>query len=190
MTEDVYKKIGIFVRVERERIGLTQKQLSQKSGVSLSTLHAIENGSSTASIGNVTKVLESLGFSLFEAVGSGHTAMEFKSAEQNLKVFSQNLRRICEEKKLTLYKIAEITGLEYSTIHSYFSGRRAPSVPSLKALAKGLGVSPEELFEKPKENQDHEDTDVLSQLETRLNELATKIDRGVGYLEAIIKGKK
>ncbi|MCW3783574.1 helix-turn-helix domain-containing protein [Defluviimonas salinarum] len=58
-------KIGNKVRLERQRRGLTQQQLADKSSVSKGRIEAIENGRCMdMGFGMVTSILSALGLTL------------------------------------------------------------------------------------------------------------------------------
>ena len=63
-----------------------------------------------------------------------------------LKAFGDNVRRLRMRKKITQERLAEKTGLDRMTIAFVESGRRWPRIDTLNRLAKGLGVSIEDLF--------------------------------------------
>jgi len=55
-----YKKI----QERRESLGLSQKDVSEMSGVSLRTINAVESGKSNPSVDVLCKILETLGLKL------------------------------------------------------------------------------------------------------------------------------
>lgn len=61
------------LQIRRESLGLSQRDLSEMSGVSLRTINAIENGSANPSIEVLCKLAEQLGLklSLTERVVNG-----------------------------------------------------------------------------------------------------------------------
>ena len=60
--------------------------------------------------------------------------------------FGQEVRRRREGDELTLDALAERTGLTPNYIGSIELGKRDPSLSTVLALAKGLGIRPGELF--------------------------------------------
>lgn len=64
------EELGWFVRTERRRAGLTQVDLSELSGVSVTCISHIENGRSTAEVGKVVRLLWFLGCRLFASRGT------------------------------------------------------------------------------------------------------------------------
>lgn len=57
---DFYKKI----QERRESLGLSQRDVSEMSGVSLRTINSMESGKSNPSVDVLCKILESLGLKL------------------------------------------------------------------------------------------------------------------------------
>lgn len=64
------EELGWFVRTERRRAGLTQVDLSELSGVSVTCISHIENGRTTAEVGKVVRLLWFLGCRLFVSRGT------------------------------------------------------------------------------------------------------------------------
>jgi transcriptional regulator with XRE-family HTH domain len=63
-----------------------------------------------------------------------------------LQVDSYKLRRLREEKVLTMEQIAELAGVSYNTVYRLEHGRSGARQRSIKALARVLGVAPQELL--------------------------------------------
>lgn len=57
-------KLGVDLRVQRKRLGVTAEIAAKAAGISRVTLHRIENGSPGASIGAVYQVASALGLEL------------------------------------------------------------------------------------------------------------------------------
>lgn len=64
------EELGWFLRTERRRAGLTQVDLSELSGVSVTCISHIENGRTTAEVGKVVRLLWFLGCRLFASRGT------------------------------------------------------------------------------------------------------------------------
>ena len=56
--------IGALIRSRRKELALTQKQLSELTGLSLAFVNGIENGKETAEIGKALQLLAALGIDL------------------------------------------------------------------------------------------------------------------------------
>jgi DNA-binding XRE family transcriptional regulator len=63
-----------------------------------------------------------------------------------LQVDSDKLRRLREGKVLTMEQIAELAGVSYNTVYRLEHGRSGARQRSIKALARVLGVAPQELL--------------------------------------------
>lgn len=61
-------------------------------------------------------------------------------------VFGERLRRIREQKGLSVSDAALAAGLAYSAFHRYERGEREPSLTTLLKLATALGVSAADLL--------------------------------------------
>jgi transcriptional regulator with XRE-family HTH domain len=62
---------------------------------------------------------------------------------------AKNLRRVMARLGLTLKQVVEATGLCERTVKGLLAGRNKPHARTLHRLAAGLGVSTDELFQKP-----------------------------------------
>lgn len=56
--------VGALIRSRRKALALTQKQLSELTGLSLAFVNGIENGKETAEIGKALQLLAALGIDL------------------------------------------------------------------------------------------------------------------------------
>lgn len=56
--------VGALIRSRRKELALTQKQLSELTGLSLAFVNGIENGKETAEIGKALQLLAALGIDL------------------------------------------------------------------------------------------------------------------------------
>ena len=52
----------------------------------------------------------------------------------------KKLRRLRERKELSIRDLAKAAGLHWTTVWKIEAGRRAPTVATLKKLARALGV--------------------------------------------------
>lgn len=65
--------------------------------------------------------------------------------EKILKEFGENLKRLREEKGLTTREFADIADIAYSQVWKLESGKGDPSLTTLLAIQKTLGVALEAL---------------------------------------------
>jgi len=66
----------------------------------------------------------------------------------DLKLFGENLRRIRNEKDITMQQLANQAEIELSQIYRIESGKINPKLTTLLKIAKGLNVPPADLFPK------------------------------------------
>jgi transcriptional regulator with XRE-family HTH domain len=66
--------------------------------------------------------------------------------EELVQIFGHNLKRLLREKKLNQKMLAEKLGLSQMQISKWMHGTSKPTLDSLAAVCRVLGVEPEELF--------------------------------------------
>lgn len=70
----MYRAIGERIRSHRRRMGLTQRQLAEQLGISLSFLGHIERGTRVLSVDTLVRFTQVLGCSADELLGTGRIA--------------------------------------------------------------------------------------------------------------------
>jgi len=65
--------------------------------------------------------------------------------EDSMKVDGEKLRRLREEKVLTMKQTAELAGVSYNTLYRLEHNKTGARQQSIKALARVFGVGPGEL---------------------------------------------
>ena len=64
------------------------------------------------------------------------------------------LTRLCKEKKITINKLATLSGITQSTVENIMSGKtRNPKLKTLHKLALGLEMTVSELLDFPEMNE-------------------------------------
>jgi len=63
--------------------------------------------------------------------------------------YGANLRRLMAREGMTLDDVARVSGLDDRTIKGILTGRKRPQARTLHRLARGIGVSADELFQDP-----------------------------------------
>ena len=64
------------------------------------------------------------------------------------------LTRLCEERKITINKLATLSGITQSTVENIMSGKtKNPKLKTLHKLALGLGMTVSELLDFPEINE-------------------------------------
>ena len=64
------------------------------------------------------------------------------------------LTQLCEERKITINKLATLSGITQSTVENIMSGKtKNPKLKTLHKLALGLGMTVSELLDFPEMNE-------------------------------------
>lgn len=64
------------------------------------------------------------------------------------------LTRLCEERKITINKLATLSGITQSTVENIMSGKtKNPKLKTLHKLALGLGITVSELLDFAEMNE-------------------------------------
>ena len=58
----------------------------------------------------------------------------------------QRIRTLCQERGLSYYELAKRSGIPYSTLNTLLLKETQPSLPTLKRLCIGLGISMQQFF--------------------------------------------
>jgi len=80
----LYEEMGRKIREERKRLKLTQDQLSEKAGISLSFLGHIERGTRKMSVDTLVKICAALNCSADEILSTGHANAETQISALNI----------------------------------------------------------------------------------------------------------
>ena len=59
---------------------------------------------------------------------------------------NERLRKMLEERGLTTYKMAELSGLSHTTLANVFKRNTVPSISTLQAICKGFGITLSQFF--------------------------------------------
>ena len=63
-----------------------------------------------------------------------------------MRVDSEKLKKLREDKVLTMKQTAELSGVSYNTLYRLEHGKTGARQKSIKALARVYGVAPQELL--------------------------------------------
>lgn len=64
------------------------------------------------------------------------------------------LKTLCEERNITIYKLATLSGITQSTVDNLMRGKtKNPKLKTLHKLAIGLGMTVSELLDFPEMNE-------------------------------------
>ncbi len=67
--------------------------------------------------------------------------------EKSRRAFSENIKRLCGEKKMTQKELAEKTGIASVSVSRYCIGARIPNATTLYSMARALECTMEDLME-------------------------------------------
>lgn len=85
-----------------------------------------------------------------------------------ISILGQNIKRVRESKKISAYKLAQISGVGNSTISQIESGKRQTlNVSTIEKLATALNVEPNKLI-SPEDDTEYELTDFKEIISTIL----------------------
>ena len=59
---------------------------------------------------------------------------------------NERLRKLLQERGLTTYKMAELSGLSHTTLANVFKRNTVPSISTLQAICKGFGITLSQFF--------------------------------------------
>lgn len=57
------------------------------------------------------------------------------------------IRRLCEERSWTVYRLAKESGITYSTLSSMLNQDNIPTIPTLEKLCCGFGITLGQFFD-------------------------------------------
>ena len=72
--------------------------------------------------------------------------MGYLRNDQYIKAFGAHLRKMRQDRGLTLEQLEEKTGIDSKQISRLERGERSPTLTTIFYIAKGLGVKPKELL--------------------------------------------
>lgn len=58
----------------------------------------------------------------------------------------QRIKELCRERKYSYYELAKRSGIPYSTLNTLLLKGAQPSIPTLKRLCDGFGISVQQFF--------------------------------------------
>lgn len=135
---------------------MTQEQLGQESGNTLSHISRIEKGHVNPTFGNVRRIAEALGVSLAELgqeeariegrLGLPPRIDEVPGTDLGIQ-FGQTVRLLRENAGLSQRRLAERSGLGAQTVGNIERGSSHPMLDTVVKLIGSLGATPAELFE-------------------------------------------
>lgn len=70
-----------------------------------------------------------------------------ETLDRNDSAFAERLKYLMQQRGLSQYQLAHLSGLSESTISKYINSDTKPNFNSILALAEALMVSPKDLFD-------------------------------------------
>ncbi len=58
----------------------------------------------------------------------------------------ERIKQLMQAKNITEYRLAKLSGLSQSTISNIFIRNTAPTIPTIEAICKGLGITMSQFF--------------------------------------------
>ncbi|MCM8816750.1 MAG: helix-turn-helix transcriptional regulator [Candidatus Omnitrophica bacterium] len=108
MEKDIYKTLGQSIRKIRKSLGLTQEELSRKTGIAPSFLSHIERGTKKASIETIYKIANALDVPLQKIFTEFHQPLGKNKNFSFSKKIEMLVKDKDEEYKKVLLKVAKL----------------------------------------------------------------------------------
>lgn len=103
------------------------------------------------------------------------------------------IEQLLHERKMSKYRLAQLTGISQASLSTIFSGKNAPSLATLEKICEGLGISYADFFILGSRKSHVLNTEERKVLELwhNLNDLQKQLTLGFAYgLEAQAKATK
>jgi transcriptional regulator with XRE-family HTH domain len=137
-------EFGKKVRFRRQQLTLTQEELAEKAGLTLSYVGSIERGERNISLGNIVALAEALTISPKELMPD----LSCQQKDQAKIAFGKCLKSKREARGLTQEMLAEKAGLSVQVIALLEKGAGDVHLESILTLSKALKIKAQELLEK------------------------------------------
>lgn len=83
------------------------------------------------------------------------------------------IQELCNQRGWSIYKLAQESGIAYSSLNNIFLRNTQPTIPTLEKICNGFNISLSDFFN----NETNVNTTVLSQDESELLECYRKISK-------------
>ena len=144
--------IGDKIKQLRQSLDLTQDELAQKVGYkSRSSINKIELGERDVSRPMIIKFAEALNTTpaylmCWEDEQENNEECLMTSLG-NKQIFSNNLKKVMEQRKVDRTKLCEDLGMKYSTVSEWISAKKYPRIDKIEMLANYFGINKSDLIE-------------------------------------------
>lgn len=98
----------------------------------------------------------------------------------------ERIKKLCQERSYTYYELAKRSGIPYSTLNTLLIKNTQPSLPTLRRLCSGLGITLQQFFAGEEDTQtltpqQKECLHLFSILTTEEQELAKAYMKGLSH---------
>lgn len=143
--------LGMRIRKQRKRLGLTQTELAERAGISVMSIRRYETMEREPTLETMRKICDALDSTLAdlwpEAVQK--TANEFNGTSTHTiyktspkTLVGKNIKRYRAKGNLTEEQLGSCCGIDSSTIRLYENGQSIPDGKALEKIAKALSTTP------------------------------------------------
>lgn len=142
--------VGQRLRYLRKLKNLTQQDLANSLGINRSTYARYETGDHEADYETLNKLADFFDVSVDYILGrtDNPSPPSTRRIDRGTTI-GKRLKQLREERQLTLRQLAQVAHVSHSFISDIEQGRSNPSIETLKALARALGVSLTDLTDDP-----------------------------------------
>lgn len=150
-------KLGLLVLDARTAAGKTMEMTASQAGIAAADLQAYENGEKVLSLPEIEALAYVLDTpldhfwgnrSLSEGKADSSRSINPKLLLVRQKMISSFLTLKRDERKMTITELSQISGVAEENVRAYENADVPIPLYDLEALAKALGISISELFEK------------------------------------------
>ena len=144
--------IGENIRRARKEQGLTQIQLSKRSGVSQSAISDIENPTMTKqpNTDTIQKIANALNCSVDTLLGNITEKPIAEGDEPNMGSVGDRIRSRRKDDHISQIELSKTAGISQSTLSAIETGAQNPSVSTIQAIAEALKCPLSDLMDEKK----------------------------------------
>lgn len=142
--------IGKYLKAAREAAGIKKWALAEKSGISHTEIHRIENGDrANPSIKNIKAICKALNIPVEEALKAGgyisaatdmDSYLEELFNESNPKTIAEKIRSLRKSKGLSISELANLSNLSPHKIESMESGDKLCDYNDFASITRVFGI--------------------------------------------------
>lgn len=161
---DKKARYDIAQNLKKLTYGITQKQLSAKTGIPASTLSGYFAHRSTPDDSALQKIADAIGVKKNDIDPRYNFLISSQTAQDNERhpntsnqVMADNIKYFLHKNARTRHQMADDLDISYSTISSWLQGKAYPRIDKIEMMANYFGISKADLVERrPKQDEsDH-----------------------------------